>query len=219
MTNYYVELYLLFIGIYLIHAGFISKRYAEKLVPCLFNQKIDWDPNNDRFRLMLTSVFFLSPLIIMKSFISLNSSNSTFNHIGFIFIITLTFFCFFIDIRRVNSFKIYKSESITVKKGRKNISLYKYIALVFLLEEKFYKHKSEMRKHQSKIDFCKHITSQTNEIKDPKTLANNITELEKENLDTIFKRKEYQKYIPLLLENGLIKSKKQIVDFLQSFKK
>lgn len=101
MTNYYVPLFLLFIGIYLIQIGVFSKRYTEKLVPFLWNEKINWDPNVDRLKLLFSSILLITPAVIMKSFIRLNSSNTIFNYTSFGIILTMILFFIWFDIKKI----------------------------------------------------------------------------------------------------------------------
>lgn len=108
MTNYYVPLFLLFIGIYLIQIGVFSKRYTEKLAPFLWNEKINWNPNVDRLKLLFSSILLITPAVIMKSFIRLNSSNTIFNYTSFGIILTMILFFIWFDIKKIAPFTLTK---------------------------------------------------------------------------------------------------------------
>ncbi len=218
MNTYYTELFALTILAILFHFAVIIKRYTEKiLVPYFFNAKVDWNPNIDRIKLLFSSFFLLSPILLTRSFIKFNSSNLYINYLCFALLIALILFCIWFDIKKIKTLKPSQENQYLVKKGRKNISFYKVIALSILLEEKFFKSESEFRKSEVKINFCEEIVSKTKKIKCPKTLANNITSLEKENLDTLFKYKDFKKLIPFILEDERIKDHKVIIDFLKEF--
>lgn len=108
MTNYYVPLFLLFIGIYLIQIGVFSKRYTEKLAPFLWNEKINWNPNVDRLKLLFSSILLITPAVIMKSFIRLNSNNTIFNYTSFGIILTMILFFIWFDIKKIAPFTLTK---------------------------------------------------------------------------------------------------------------
>ena len=75
MNTYYTELFALTILAILFHFAVIIKRYTEKiLVPYFFNAKVDWNPNIDRIKLLFSSFFLLSPILLTRSFIKFNSS-------------------------------------------------------------------------------------------------------------------------------------------------
>ena len=213
MTNYYLLLFFVFLGTTITHLGFIVKKHSTLITSFFWNEKININPNIDRIKLLLTSVFFISPILLVKSFINFNPDRSNLNFLIFTSLIVIEIFCFWFNINKIDSLRPLKKN--TIKKGRKDISSYKLIALMYLLEEKFYRKNNEFRKHNTKIDFCKAISLKNKNINDSKTLSNNITTLEKENLDTIFKRKNYKKYIPLLLREEFIKEKSLIFNFLK----
>jgi hypothetical protein len=107
MTGY-ISLYIIFIIVSLSYAGIVSKRYTEKLVPYLWNDKTNWNPNVDRLKLLLSSTLFISPIILFKSFIKYNSSNIYFNYLGFSILIILLTFCFWFDLKKINHMKEVK---------------------------------------------------------------------------------------------------------------
>lgn len=108
MTNYYVPLFLLFIGVYLIQIGIFSKRYTEKLAPYFWNGRINWDPNVDRLKLLLSLAFLIAPGTLMKSFIKFNSNNAIFNYSVFLIIISLILFLIWFDIKKIAPFTLTK---------------------------------------------------------------------------------------------------------------
>ena len=107
MTGY-ITLYIIFIIISLSYAGLVSKRYTEKLAPYLWNDKINWNPNVDRFKLLLSFVLFTSPIALFKAFINYNSSNIYFNYTGFFVLIILLIFCLWFDLKKIKSIKEIK---------------------------------------------------------------------------------------------------------------
>lgn len=104
MTGY-ITLYLICLFASITHLGLISKRYSVKLAPFILNGKIDWNPNIDKLKLMLTSVFFICPLILFKTFTEFNFENLYINYIGLSFIIILIIYCIWFDIKKVNHMK------------------------------------------------------------------------------------------------------------------
>ncbi|WP_417785511.1 hypothetical protein [Tenacibaculum sp.] len=108
MTNYYVPLFLLFIGVYLIQIGIFSKRYTEKLAPYFWNGRINWNPNVDRLKLLVSLTFLIAPGTLMKSFIKFNSNNAVFNYSVFLVIISLILFLIWFDIKKIAPFTLTK---------------------------------------------------------------------------------------------------------------
>jgi hypothetical protein len=123
MTGY-ISLYIIFIIISLSYAGIVSKRYTEKLVPYLWNDKTNWNPNIDRLKLLLSSTLFISPIIFFKSFIKYNSSNIYFNYLGFSILIILLTFCFWFDLKKINhmkEIKIFNKKNDTADEFKNNL--------------------------------------------------------------------------------------------------
>nr|BFF38424.1 hypothetical protein BACY1_02290 [Tenacibaculum mesophilum] len=122
MTNHYVQLFLLFIGIYLIQIGVFSRQYTKKLAPYLWNGKIDWNPNVDRLKLLFSITFLITPGALMKSLIRFNSNYATINYLGFVLIIGLVPFLIWLQLKRIPKLPHFTTEinsTTKVKAGRK----------------------------------------------------------------------------------------------------
>jgi hypothetical protein len=104
MTGY-ITLYLICIILSLSHIGLFSKRYTEKLAPYLWNDKTNWNPNIDRLKLLLSLTLLIFPIMLLKSFFKYNSNNIYFNYTGFSLLIILLIFCFWLDLKKINSIK------------------------------------------------------------------------------------------------------------------
>ncbi|WP_111706580.1 hypothetical protein [Lutibacter citreus] len=103
--NIYILLILVSFGFSLIHFWIVSQRYASKFVPYFFNQKIIWDPNIDRLKLIFTAIILISPLVALKSIIEFNLNNEYFNFIGLSTIILLGILCLWFDVKKLNPLK------------------------------------------------------------------------------------------------------------------
>ncbi|CAM1361393.1 hypothetical protein BA195_05875 [Tenacibaculum soleae] len=220
MTNYYVPLFLLFIGIYLIQIGVFSRQYTKKLAPYLWNGKINWNPNVDRLKLLFSLTLLIAPGTLMKSLIRLNSSNATINYLGFGLIIGLLIFFIWFQLKKIPMLIPFTKETnnqVKIKAGRKKISQYKLVALKYLLEEKFYRKDSFLQSDKDRITICKMIVKKEKKITNSGTLKNAFNKLTKENLESLFKKDEYKVYVPILLENDFIKERIKIKSFLEKF--
>ncbi|MDD7914781.1 McrB family protein [Polaribacter ponticola] len=107
MTGY-ITLYFTCIIASLSHIYLVSKRNTEKLAPYIWNDNSHWNPNIDRLKLLFSAVLIVSPVLLLKSLIKFNSNNIYFNYTGFSLIILLIIFCFWFDLKKINSIKEIK---------------------------------------------------------------------------------------------------------------
>ncbi|AZJ36602.1 hypothetical protein [Tenacibaculum singaporense] len=204
MTNYYVPLFLLFIGVYLIQIGIFSKRYTEKLAPYFWNGKINWDPNVDRLKLLLSLAFLITPGTLMKSFIKFNSNNAIFNYSVFLIIISLILFLIWFDIKKIAPFTLAKkiikgkTEDLNIKLNelfKKFEGLSSEVSHIekttINIQKKAFLTKSDIEDLKNSFDSFKKSSEQfDNDIKKEISIIKKNLEPKKRNSITIERRKE-----------------------------